>query len=87
MYHSLLNLKQSIREWALEDLENEISREDRTVKEVLKMMNCINGDLKFTAELETDFESKRLPTLSFELWSEKGGLRHSYYEKPMRAQI
>ena len=44
-------------------------------------MNAINPDLEFTIEKEKDFENERLPTLGFELWSEKERIRHSYYEK------
>ena len=50
-------------------------------------MNSISDDLEFTTETEDDFSKKRLPTLSFEMWSEKTGLRHSYFEKSMRSQI
>ena len=50
-------------------------------------MNSINKDLKFTTEVESDFEKLRLPTLSFELWSEESGIRHSYFEKGMRSQV
>ena len=50
-------------------------------------MNSINSDLKFTTETESDFDKLRLPTLSFELWSEKSGIRHSYFEKHMRSQV
>ena len=50
-------------------------------------MNSISEDLKFTTETENDFSKNRLPTLSFEMWSEKEGLRHSYFEKGMRSQI
>ena len=50
-------------------------------------MNAINPDLEFTIEKEKDFENGRLPTLGFELWSEKEKIRHSYYEKEMRSQV
>ena len=59
--------------WAEDDKENDISREERTVIEIRKIMNSINEDLKFTTELESEFESGRLPTLSFEMWSDKMG--------------
>ena len=29
----------------------------------------------------------RLPTLSFECWSENTGVRHNYYEKDMRSLV
>ena len=50
-------------------------------------MNSVSPDLIFTTETETDFQNGRLPTLSFQLWSEKKGIRHSFYEKEMRSQI
>ena len=75
------------KKWSKDDEKNGISVEERTVLELNKIMNCINDDLKFTTELETDFDNGRLPTLSFEMWSEKAGIKHSYYEKPMRSQI
>ena len=50
-------------------------------------MNSINSDLRFTTETESDFSNSRLLTLSFQLWSEKNGLRHSYFKKCMRSQI
>ena len=50
-------------------------------------MNSISDDLEFTTEMEDDFSKKRLPTLSFEMWSERTGLRHSHFEKNMRSQI
>ena len=50
-------------------------------------MNSISEDLQFTSETENDFENKRLPTLAFQIWSDKEGIRHSYFEKSMRSQI
>ena len=35
----------------------------------------------------SDFQIGHLPTLAFEIWLEKCGIRHSYYEKDMRSQI
>ena len=72
-------------DWIEED--KKLSDKDRTIKEILKAMNTVNEDLKFTMEHESDFDNKRLPTLSFEIWSDKNGIRHSYYEKPMRNQV
>ena len=64
-----------------------IERKKRTILEVNKAMNSINPDLEFTIENENDFENGRLPTLAFEIWSCKEGIRHSYFEKKMRSQI
>ena len=75
------------REWAEQDRENNVDKKKRTEIEIKELMNSINSDLKFTTEVERDFEKKRLPTLSFELWSEKDGVKHSYFEKSMRSQV
>ena len=72
-------------EWEDEDRgENCI---ERTKREVLKAMNAVNPDLRFTLEHEEDFPNNRLPTLAFEVWSDITGLRHSYFEKSMRNQV
>ena len=71
--------------WIEED--SKLDRKKRTMLEVNRAMNSINSDLKFTIENEDDFENKRLPTLSFEIWSSKEGIRTSYFEKKMRNQI
>ena len=72
-------------DWEKEDDEKD--DDTRIANEVLKAMNAINPDLEFTIEKEKDFENGRLPTLGFELWSEKEKIRHSYYEKEMRSQV
>ena len=71
--------------WKKEDSERD--KVSRTLEEIGKAMNYVNDDLKFTIEREADFENGRLPTLAFEIWSTKEGIRHSYYEKGMRSQI
>ena len=73
--------------WLEEDILEEKSREDNTQVEVCKAMNSVSEDLKFTTETISDFAKGRLPTLAFEIWLEKCGIRHSYYEKDMRSQI
>ena len=72
-------------EWRKED--DLVDIVERTKRELLKAMNAINSDLKFTMEHENDFTNQRLPTLSFEIWSTLNGVRHSYFEKSMRSQI
>ena len=71
--------------WVRED--EEITDKDRTMREIIKAMNSVNKDLRFTMEHESEFPNSRLPTLAFEIWSTKEGVRHSYYEKPMRNQV
>ena len=72
-------------EWIEED--ERIGDKERTMREVLKAMNSVNMYLKFTMEHESDFKNGRLPALSFEVWSEKEGVRHSYYEKRLEARF
>ena len=70
-----------------EDIENEICRHNLTRNEMLRAMNSINNDLQFTMEICRDFHEEKLPTLSFSIWPEIDGLKHTYYEKSMRNQI
>ena len=74
-------------EWLEQDLLSNKTDAERTELEVRKAMNSISKDLVFTTETESDFPNKRLPTLSFQMWSERQGIRHSYFEKDMRSQI
>ena len=73
--------------WRKEDMDSNRCQKELTRTEIEKLMNDINEDLKFTTEIEEEFDNRRLPTLSFEMWCDKDGIRHSYYEKPMRSQI
>ena len=73
--------------WLVEDELEGKTREDNTQMEVCKAMNSVSEDLKFTIETVSDFPKGRLPTLAFEIWLEKSGIRHSYFEKDMRSQI
>ena len=66
--------------WLHEDTEASLSKKQITEREMREAMNAINPDLIFTTETEKDFENGRLPTLSFKLWSDKDGLRFSYFE-------
>ena len=52
-----------------EDVEEDKgkSMRDRTKQEIVRMMNSINEDLKFTTEVEEDFGNGRLPTLDMEI--------------------
>ena len=67
--------------------DNDLTREEVTEREFRAAMCNVSSDLQFTTETEKDFSNGRLPTLSFQLWSEKGGIRHTYYEKSMRSQV
>jgi len=73
--------------WEKENQEKGISRKENTRIEVQRLTNNINSDLRFTTDIEDEFDTKRLPTLSFEMWCSKEGICHSNYEKPMRYQI
>ena len=73
--------------WLVEDELNGKTDAERTECEVRKAMNSVSPDLIFTTETERGFANGRLPTLAFQMWSERSGLRHSFYEKEMRSQI
>ena len=60
-------------------------RNARMIRLCLPLINSINENLVFTAEMPEDFPSKRLPTLDFELWQEEDGqLNHNYFQKEMK---
>ena len=67
--------------------DKDLTREIITENEFRKAMCDVSSDLEFTTETEKEFKNGRLPTLSFELWSEKESVRHSYFEKCMRSQV
>ena len=73
--------------WQKENMEKGLTKKENTRIEIQRLMNDINPDLRFTTEIEEEFDTKRLPTLSFEMWCSETGIRHSYYEKPMRSQL
>ena len=75
---------EELDEWRKEDIKMNRSKKELTRTEVTKLMNDINPDLRFTTETEDEFDNGRLPTLSFEIWCGKDGIRHSYFEKQMR---
>ena len=54
-----------------DDIQSGLTEEQRTEREMKKAMNSISEDLAFTTETEFDFDNRRLPTLSFQLWSDK----------------
>ena len=63
------------------------SNDERMIRICHPLMNSINPDLEFTAEIASEFANKRLPTLDFELWLETDGtINHSYFQKPMKTQ-
>ena len=72
-------------EWFQEESEfSPARRKKKTSEELCFAMNSIFPNIKFTVEVEDDFESKRLPTLDAELFFEGNFLRFSFYEKPMK---
>ena len=55
-------------------------------------MESINPDLKFTIELEKDFQDKKLPTLDTNIWfsrPEAGapGVQYEFFEKSMNSKF
>ena len=64
------------------------SDEARMVRVLTPAANSINPDLRFTSELEEDFEDNKLPTLDFKIWlGEDFSIFHTYFEKAMRTQL
>ena len=60
-----------------EDMEKEEEgekSEEFMARLCLDAMNSINKDLVLTAEVESDFQDNRLPTLDFSLWKTKDNM-------------
>ena len=77
-------------EWEEEDEKLGYSQEKKTSAVILEVMNSINKELTFTTEIPEEFENKRLPTLDFEMWVDRGEkprVRYSFFEKPMNSKF
>ena len=71
-----------------ERLKEQDESENQMMARVLKpAMNSINPDLRFTTECQEDFEHERLLTLDFEMWLTETGVKHSYFQKPMKTPL
>ena len=53
-----------------EDMKSNESDEIRTARIILEVLNSLEDDLKFTTEIASDFPSKTLSTLDFQMWME-----------------
>ena len=67
-------------EWSKEAEDEDLEREKKgegkgafMARLCLPAMNDVNPDLTFTAEVEEDFESRKLPTLDTNMWMEEDG--------------
>ena len=78
--------KEAEDEDAVKEMEGE-KKDEFMARLCLPAMNSVNRDLTFTAEVASDFENKKLPTLDFSLWRlEDQSITHSFFEKEMRSQ-
>ena len=81
--------------WSEEDEQEDRELEERgedddsfMARICLPVMNAINPDLKFTAEVAGDFPDRSLPTLDFSMKMKPNQkITHKYYEKEMKTQI
>ena len=73
--------------WEDEDLEENLSDERRTAREILIMADDMSEEvaLRFTGEIQEDQEENKVPMLDVKVWLEEHNgkqiLLHSYYEK------
>ena len=58
----------------------------KNLKPILSMQEVMEF-LKFTTEIEADFETEWLPTLDMELKMEGTQVMHRFYEKPTTARV
>ena len=75
--------------WVFDQLTPDArSDEERTKEEVLKSLNGVLDFLGFTAENESDFEQKYLPTLDFQTRvTNNGKILFKHFDKPMLNNI
>ena len=69
----------------LEDLQSELTDQQRTMRELIPAMSSLVEYLNFEGEESGMFENNRLPTMDKELWIDPltGLLNHSFFEKKM----
>ena len=72
----------------MKDIEDGVTGEDVTATEVLKAMNNLSPNLKFTIERSRDFPEGWIPTLDFEIKydNENKRILYKYYQKPMQTK-
>ena len=73
-------------EWTAEAYEEDLrlqregeTRDARMIRILMPLINSINQDLVFTAEVPGDFANGRLPTLDFEVWQDGVGRVNHHY--------
>ena len=59
-----------------------LTDQQRTSRELTKMMSSLCYFLRFTAEESSMFSCNTLPTLDTRIWEEEGMIRYAFYEKP-----
>ena len=68
-------------EWEQEEQEVGYSKEKKTSTEVGKIMNSVFKEIQFTTKIEEDFKDKKIATLDFAMWVEKGEKEQERGEK------
>ena len=71
--------------WKKDDLESNLTDQQRTTIELVSAMSSLVSFLAFEGEDSSMFSNARLPTLDCEIWVDEnsGLLMHSFYEKKM----
>ena len=67
--------------WQQEELQEGLSREMKTSREMKKIMNSIFNNLSFEMETPEMFDNGQLPTLDFKCWKENERILYSFYQK------
>ena len=80
------------RKWEEDDIEKREKNDKRTMRELRKMANSIEKDIKMKEDYPSKNEDCKLPMLDTKMWVEKLGdggeqIRHVLYEKPMVSRL
>ena len=82
-------------EWEEEDIQEGVTRERVTARELNKLMNQVSGDIEMTVEIEEDFMDKHIPTLDTKMcikyFKEEGvevpQVVYSFFKKPTSSKL
>ena len=75
------NQKKNISSKGIDELREGLSREQKTAREMKKIMDSIFNNLTFEMETPEMFDGGHLPTLDFECWKENERILYSFYQK------
>ena len=75
------------KSWEDEDKEKDEPKDKRTLRELRKMANSLESDIRMKEGAASNHATGKLPMLDVQMWVENGKIAYSFYEKPMVLQL